>query len=119
MATGTIQKDMVLLWTNPNPNNEFSAQTISLDLSNYDAVAVVAKHWSDNDSRRIELAMVGADRMVLTVQSPTDIRIQTLRLYKVTTSGVQFQGGKGMNASGGTYNSNQAAIPLQIYGIKA
>ena len=117
MATGTIQKNMVLLWENPNPSTPFAAQTISLDLSKYKAIIVTAKHWTDNDSRLNQIAFVGTDRMILTVQSPTDIRIQTLRLYYVSTTGVRFEGGKGMNNGGGTYDSDYAALPLAIYGV--
>lgn len=126
-ATGAVVLDAddvgamskwVLLWENASPTSLFAAQTIALDLSGYDAVLVTAKHWADNDSRLNQIAFVGADRMILTVQSPTDIRIQTLRLYYVSTTGVRFEGGKGMNNSGGTYNSDYAALPLAIYGIK-
>ena len=119
MATGTISKNMVLLWENPNPNSAFAAQTISLDLSKYSMVAIVSKHWNDNDSRRIEFAMVGSINMILTIQSPTNIKIQTLRLYSVTTTGVQFQGGKGLTGELVTYAADEAAIPIAIYGIKA
>ena len=117
MATGTIPKNIVLLWTNQSPNNAFSAQTIPLDLSKYQAVIITAKHWNDNDSRRNEIAFVGSTRMILTIQSPTNIKIQTLRLYSVSTTGVTFEGGKGTNDSLGTYDSNYAVIPLAIYGV--
>ena len=43
MATGTIQKNMVLLWTNPNPTSAFAAQTISVDISEYSFVAIEFK----------------------------------------------------------------------------
>ncbi len=108
----------VLLWTNASPTSTFGAQTIPLDLSDYDAIVVTSKHWTDNDARRNEIAFVGSSRMILTVQSPTNIKIQTLRLYSVSTTGVTFEGGKGTNDSLGTYDSNYAIIPLAIYGIK-
>ena len=107
-----------LLWENASPSSSFAAQTVSLDLSGYDAILTTVKHWADNDSKLNEIALVGSTRMTLTVQSPSDIKIQTLRLYSVTTSGVTYDGGKGMSAAGATYDSNDAAIPLAIYGIK-
>src|SRR5574344_2879186 len=33
-----------LLWTNPNPNAEFAAQTVSLDLTNYSKIVVYAQN---------------------------------------------------------------------------
>ena len=50
-ALNTLLNDVphyTLLWTNPNPTSSFSAQTISLDLSKYDAVEVVFDGWAGN-----------------------------------------------------------------------
>lgn len=42
MATGTIKKNMVLLWTNPNPTRSFAAQTVTVqDMSQFNYIAVV------------------------------------------------------------------------------
>lgn len=42
------EKNIVLLWTNPNPNNEFAPQTLNLDLSNYSVVEIWAKQTETN-----------------------------------------------------------------------
>ena len=36
-----------LLWTNPNPSADFAAQTVSIDLSRYDLIMILARVSAD------------------------------------------------------------------------
>ena len=105
-----------LLWTNASPGSNFAAQTISLSLSGYEAIAV---------------DFYPATTMVLLLE-PTIIPVGTTRIVvypyvytvqkqvQVTTSGVVF----GTGALYGTYGNStlttgsQYMIPYKIYGIK-
>jgi hypothetical protein len=48
-----------LLWTNPDTTAAFAAQTISLDLSDYNEVEIVAQHWSNNGTKVMAKAEIG------------------------------------------------------------
>lgn len=104
-----------LLWTNPNSGDPFSAQTISIDLSEYDAIEVVAQHWSNNGTTASMVAKVG-EIGVTTVPNYDNSTI-AIRSFTVSTSGVQFTDGRNVTGSSISTNSH-ASIPRRIYGIK-
>lgn len=104
-----------LLWTNPNSNSQFSAQTISIDLSEYDAVEVVAQHWSNNGTTASMVAKVG-EVGITTVPNYDNSTIAT-RSFVVSTSGVQFTDGRSVTGSS-ISTSSHASIPRRIYGVK-
>ena len=48
----------VLLWTNPSPTSEFAAQTVSLDLTEYNGVIVEFNKSTNNQKLEIGRAHV-------------------------------------------------------------
>lgn len=111
MATGTIQKDMVLLWTNPNPSAQFGAQTINIDLSKCKYILV--EHHNDTLYFADILAVGRSTRInYLTYASGNAFAHQ--RPTTVSANGVTFD-----NANQNGSQNNSDIIPVRIYGIKA
>ena len=104
-----------LLWTNASPSSEFAAQTIALDLSGYDFIMVVFKHWTSNDVNNSAFCRIGKYGCLMS----HDYTL-AYREYHPETTGIYFNIGLVVS----TYNSSNveqtgsAVIPLQIYGIK-
>ena len=120
-ALNTLLNDVphyTLLWTNPNPTSAFAAQTISLDLSKYDAVEVVFKRYNTVKIYSTQrLFEKGAN---YTLGTTTDETFR-YRLCSFNNSGVTF-GTPLYMPSYGTWKpttaSNACDIPYKIYGIK-
>lgn len=98
-----------LLWQNPNPTAAFAAQTISLDLSDYDVVQIDV-YLTANGMISTRFTEVGFQGEAGGLGSGGD---RYTRNANVTTTGVAFTVGK----SNGTDNTS-ACIPYKIYGIK-
>ena len=102
-----------LLWTNPSPTVAFVAQTISLDLSSYDAIEIVATMYMNNSIayRETFSGKVGGALVLsaTTYGATSDIT----RLCETSNTQIMFNAGY----LGATQN-DQAVIPYQIYGIK-
>ena len=103
-----------LLWTNPSPTSPFAAQTISLDLSNYDAVDVEFRHWTNKDCRVTTRNYLNEGEGV-GIGTSTDATSygNYRRGFKMHENGVQFWGGTS-NASA----DNNSTIPVRIWGVK-
>lgn len=112
-----------LLWTNASPTSSFSAQTISLDLSRYDAVEIVCRYGATDDTRTRYMCDVGSSTpMYWFYYAGTDGKYTGVRSrneVSVSTTGVTFDTctGKSGNSSTSTAN-NGYIIPIEIYGIK-
>ena len=121
-ALNTLLNDVphyTLLWTNPNPTSSFSAQTISLDLSKYDAVEVVAKGWHADPYVIFFGARVGEGAEIMTYGG-IDYAVElNTRKFTLSSTGVAFQSGykTALNSTTGSV-SNSHCIPTKIYGIK-
>ena len=114
-----------LLWTNASPSSAFANQTLSLSLSEYDAVEIECCYGSSYTN----VVETGIYKKSYTQQYMTchgDIKTNNTgfyisqRLVTVTASGITF--GKGMykNVSGAVKGAegNTYCVPLKIYGIK-
>ena len=103
---------MDLLWKNASPTSSFAAQTVSLDLSEYDMCIVCFKD-STNVTLLVPKGMGG--KAYLPAQ---DTSYQWARDVSISNTDVTFGDGKRFNSiqEQWTYNSNM--IPTQIYGIK-
>lgn len=113
MANGTIKTGMSinLLWTNPNPESAFAAQTVALDLSGYDAVLIDANSGTDRNGGKIFFCFVGR-AVAMDVWMPS-VASKYNRMATVATTGVTF--GQGYF---GTNVNNICIIPLTIYGVR-
>ena len=103
-----------LLWTNASPTSEFAAQTISLNLSGYDAVeiqftGVLAKCLVGRDAQAIYLGAT----------ETTSYSILRSRIYGVTANGITFNNAVYKVSNANTLNiANNLLIPIKIYGVK-
>lgn len=104
-----------LLWTNASPVASFAAQTVQLNLQNYDAIIVTATATTGSATygdRCTRLIMVGgADYLVS--YGGTNGNVATIRSVEAQSSGVVFGAA---NYNGNTNNGR--VIPYQIFGIK-
>ena len=116
MATGIIPKtaSFIKLWTNPSPTSSFAPQTISIDLTNYDAVLIEAHNFRYDNSQYALSAVIclkGQTSFFL-FGSASNNRLG-VRTFSVSDSGVV--------ASEATYNAtaqNEFGVPHEIYGIR-
>lgn len=126
-ATGTVVLDAEdvgamsqwdLLWTNASPSSAFAAQTVSLNLSWYDMVAVVTRYGpSDSESgqwgRAISFLKVGWPASKMVNYRGDEAVSLGHRCATVSTTGISFAIGYE-----NTTQSTTRAIPQEIYGIK-
>ena len=110
-ASGGGGISMTLLWTNPAPTSNFSAQTVSLDLSDYDAVCIITKTTATSAYRYWQFGLVGHSISMLN-KSSTSATLSG-RAAQVDPDGITFSNG---------YNGSTAGaancVPWYIYGIK-
>lgn len=111
--TVKVGLNMDLLWTNSTPTSSFSAQTISLDLSEYRLIFVVCK--GDTGGTNYPTAL--ADFNTLT-QIGTFNGYTRFRAFTATATGVQFGGGYKQTSYSNDSSDNSATIPYKIYGIR-
>ena len=111
-----------LLWTNPAPTSLFNAQTLSIDLSNYESVIIQAKGWyAENTYTPLEIIIPKDGKPHLIVGNQADytgkMGIYTHTWYArevtLTNDSIIFGGGYVTGANG---SRNDACIPLEIYG---
>ena len=110
---GTLKIE--LLWTNPNINSVFAAQTINIDLSKYKYVYIKTKGYrsssedTDNGASVMHFCMVGGYASLI---HPINTDINR-RKVQITKNSVSFA-----NGYSGTTVANDCVIPLNIYGVK-
>ena len=120
-ALNTLLNDVphyTLLWTNPNPTSSFSAQTISLDLSKYDAVEVVFKRYTSQAIYSTQTLLEKGIKFALGTTTDETFRYRTCSF---SNSGVTFDTPQYMPSYGSwnpTATNNNCEIPYKIYGIK-
>ena len=107
-----------LLWTNASPSSAFAAQTISLDLSGYDAVLIEFYAVRTRQYLRTAVGLKG-------VQSYLESSLGGyvgLRGFTPSDSGVAFAAGEYVAYFGQSGNFidawADACTPVRIYGIK-
>lgn len=105
-----------LLWTNPNPTSSFAAQTVSLDLSDYDEVEVDIATYGTYASTTTESFKFKVGVGGLPSGAANTI---AWRYITPTTTGVEFGTGYETRTYGanGTQD-NTKMVPQRIYGIK-
>ena len=113
---GSPSEYQKLLWTNPSPSSSFAAQTVSLDLSDYDEIEVICRPYATEASYFTSRVKVGNNGMIYSQTGyGNPVRIYgTQRNFTPTSTGVAFGDGLDFSAS----VSNVYCVPYQIYGIK-
>lgn len=105
------------LWTNPKPNENFSAQDIMVDLSGFDAVYIA------NQKGTSAIVMIGQEFNDTTMNAwgngniggaySLQCRRFIVKTDRVTVQNCSFVNG---NSADGT-TSNGWSVPLVIYGV--
>ena len=107
-----------LLWTNASPTSTFNPQTVSINLANYNYIAVSITFYDSPSITNNELHIFNKESVngILTSGNPNyvqDNRVFKRAILSVSDSGVEF--GNGFGSSG---TDNGVCIPYRIYGIK-
>lgn len=104
-----------LLWQNASPKSEFPAQTINLDLSEYDEVEI--EIFSSTSTSAVVFQKVTKGKQAVLVSQTYSYRY---RMCEATETGIEFNSGgvfgtdwKQLSSGGDLYT-----IPYKIYGIK-
>ena len=109
---------MELLWENASPTSDFAAQTISLDLSEYDEVEIeYICHGSTSHKKRVKgkigEAVIG-DMVMSNVGYTAGSTVYAgFRAMQINSNGIAFQAACSYVAT-----ANNLVKPIKIYGIK-
>ena len=110
-SMGGVKLD--LLWTNPSPTSNFTAQTISLTLADYDYLLIECT-WATSFAGNLSYHICkNGVKSSLFGSNPTNTGVIGIRQATVSTSGVTIS-----DAKNGTTTANNIMIPTSIYGIK-
>lgn len=115
MASGIIPNTgFTTIWINNSPNSSFSAQTVPLDLSNWNMIAILCKTSTDGTGYNITFMVTDGNTYILTVGNIATTQYFYKRGASADSTGVTFQTGNRNNSS--TQGTNYC-IPLAIYGV--
>lgn len=115
MASGIIPNTgFTLIWKNNSPNSNFSAQTVPLDLSNWNMIAILCRTSTEGTAYNITFMVTDGNPYVLTVGNITTTQYFYKRMASAEETGVTFQTGYRNTSS--TQGANYC-IPLAIYGV--
>ena len=103
----------LLLASNASSSSSFAAQTVSVDLSDYDFVFIYYQLATDDAATFGAIGKVGTKITTSTIYNTRVIREAT-----ITSTGVAFDSGLAGTLTGNVGTSNEKAIPIYIYGIK-
>lgn len=102
------------LWTNSDPSQSFSSQTIPLDLTDYEFVIIEFKALNTSGSLTVTVGIIG-DEIVLN----SAMGRCRYRIAEISTSGILFNSGYQYSTYGGTATVNDnACIPVYVFGVK-
>lgn len=106
----------VVLWTNPHPDYEFDAQSISIDLSNYRYIEIYYNRWQGSTLLHhkiyFEENSTIYSQLVYSDYDSGDVRSWN-RVLTINNSGIGFN----VNQINGA-TSNYGLIPYKIIGYK-
>ena len=127
MATGTIQSNRVLLWTNQSPST-LAPQTVNLSLSAYSCVEIECTRIGDTGEAYFVLSPIGSNSVPNTIDlTNTRLEVDNGNLNAITiltrkadiySSGIVFHEGN-MLYNGTSYAGwNNRAVPYRIWGLR-
>lgn len=109
------------LWENEAPTTEFAAQTVSLDLSQYELFLVTVMEQNASDGNYRELSFLAFKNVVSALQGvfvggygPG----ADARPFQILENGVNFSDARQSYNNQNNKVLNSVLIPHQIYGIK-
>ena len=102
------------LWTNSDPSQSFSSQTIPLDLTDYEFVIIQFKALNTSGSSTVTVGIIGEEIVLNSAMGRCRYRVT-----EISTSGVNFLGGYQYSTYGGTATANDSAcVPVYVFGVK-
>lgn len=105
---------MSLLWTNPSPTSNFAAQTVSINLSEFQALKIKFITSPTGTMRAVQDVLVDGETYNCYLHNATTgTQYSYIRQVIATSTGVEFSTGYREQTAGAGY-----MIPLEIYGIK-
>ena len=105
-----------LLWTNANPASAFSAQTISVDLTDYN-ILVLTCDVSNVFHKHIDFLLI-KDLHEYSLAGSLDVNFRRI-ISNITDSGIAFDDAGRYATYGGTATTdNILMIPYKLYGLK-
>ena len=108
---------MDLLWENASPSSEFAAQTVSLDLEDYQYIYLQCYLHNENDDKPLVTTLLSFSDSAFWIASPG--YVTRVRRLSVTKTGITFEvGQKYATYAAAATTANGAIIPYRIYGIK-
>lgn len=111
-----------LVWKNDAPTDAFPAQTISVDLSSYDMVMVVARY--STTTARCFSSICPLDGSSGTLLNMGNFASATgyimLRIFTPSSDGIDFDSARrrALNSSSAASASSEYCVPTYIYGIR-
>lgn len=102
-----------LLWTNSNPSSNFDAQTVPLDLSNWQVLAIKVKFNTNSPFMQLCFVMTG-DGVLLFADNLGSTQYTSRRSATTSSTGIVF--GTGYRNTTGTTGTSYC-IPVAIYGV--
>lgn len=121
ITTSGVQ--MELLWENAKPDETFPAQTVEIDLSQYDFVGIVYHDYLNSGTDKLTAIKVGQNtscQYFRHVQAATEAPYIFERTCDTKANGIVF-GNTYMKITGTSTlysDQNAALIPTKIYGIR-
>lgn len=111
---------LTLLWENASPTSDFAAQTVSLDLSQYQFVVIEFNAYiTDAGMEFVECLKVGITRHLYRVAATSNDKLwYSYRQLTTSESGIVFSDGAFQYATGGSTAAAVYNVPLRIYGMK-
>lgn len=119
VLTLPVGTKIVQVWVNSTPNSEFTAQKISVDLSDSSLVIVILGTLQQNKSLVVPVGATGLADTSYVLQPDTNSFFCANRLFSVATDGVTFNDSYYMwsNATGTKTLYNFHNVPQSIYKI--
>lgn len=104
-----------LLWQNASPTSNMAAQTLTIDLTGYSHIMIIAKDYTSSDDYQVEIIpnVINAGTIFVYIGNALDYkywrRIQITASDKINVAN---------GVKGASTIDNQECIPYQIYGLK-
>ena len=114
-AGGSGGLSMELLWENASPTSTFARQTISLDLTGYDACMVFFKIKTNNDIRASAYSLKNVKGFIFSDDNSGHV---CNRAFTTKDYGVDFLQAYYYATYASYAENNGYQIPERIYGIK-
>lgn len=106
-----------LLWSNPNPEQAFSAQVVSTNTSKYDFFLFVYRNSTDREVLETEIAIKGFRLHHASTLYRGSIKYLMSRTITVEEGSITFWNGTISTAALVESNDDSVLVPVKVYGI--